>query len=328
MSFALALLLPVEAAADGMDAMVGAAIAGALIAIGGVSVVASLVVLVAAILYRRRPRPTSQLVARVLVTLDLVGHLGFALVLADFAIVLIPGAVLGLVAAWIDWRTEPPLDEQGQPRRIGVAAGGAALAIIALFGLVWAAAIGAERRHDELDRLAMIEAEAALAAPATSPEDRRAALEHVLANFGRCTLDGLDLSGFDLSGKMVDRCTFVGTNLSGADMTETYAIGVDFSQTDLRGATLHKARLERTNLAGRDLRGVDLRGAQLADVDLRGAKLDGAKLDGAYMANCRLDGASITAEQLASAELSYGTYGLSEAFMAEVQALREARAGD
>jgi uncharacterized protein YjbI with pentapeptide repeats len=112
----------------------------------------------------------------------------------------------------------------------------------------------------------------------------------------RCLLDGVDLSGCDLTGATLRdssfaRGRFVETKLSGADASDTRFSFADLSRADLTGATLRSVDFTRAVLAGATLNGADLRRATLFRADLRGADLTGAELAGTNLSGAQLGGA-------------------------------------
>jgi uncharacterized protein YjbI with pentapeptide repeats len=78
----------------------------------------------------------------------------------------------------------------------------------------------------------------------------------------------VDLSGVDLSQKILD-----GVRMSGARLVRVNLNNASLRRVDLRGADLTSANLHST-----DLTGADLRGANLERADLSGAKLRGTDL--------------------------------------------------
>jgi len=112
----------------------------------------------------------------------------------------------------------------------------------------------------------------------------------------RCLLDGVDLSGRDLTGATMRdtsfaRASMVGTKLTGVDASDARFSFADLSNADLTGATLRNVDLTRAVLAGATLKGVDLRRATLFRADLRGADLTGAELAGTNLSGAQLGGA-------------------------------------
>lgn len=146
------------------------------------------------------------------------------------------------------------------------------------------------------------------------------ATEEVLAS-DRVYLDGIDLSGLDLSDARLMRCDFrgasfdrsdlegvdfsgsnlLGASLRGATLTNAAMLGTDVGEANLIGANLHGVRLARGKLAqvkaafadfsGASLRNADLycanfRSANLREADLRGADLRETDLRGAMLEKC------------------------------------------
>jgi uncharacterized protein YjbI with pentapeptide repeats len=112
----------------------------------------------------------------------------------------------------------------------------------------------------------------------------------------RCLLDGIDLSGRDLTGATMRdtsfaRASMVGAKLIGVDASDARFSFADLSNADLTGATLRNVDLTRAVLAGAVLNGVDLRRATLFRADLRGADLTGAELAGTNLSGAQLGGA-------------------------------------
>lgn len=112
----------------------------------------------------------------------------------------------------------------------------------------------------------------------------------------RCLLDGIDLSGRDLTGATMRdtsfaRASMVGAKLIGVDASDARFSFADLSNADLTGATLRNVDLTRAVLAGAVLKGVDLRRATLFRADLRGADLTGAELAGTNFSGAQLGGA-------------------------------------
>ena len=112
----------------------------------------------------------------------------------------------------------------------------------------------------------------------------------------RCMLDGVDLSGRDLTGATLRdtsfaRARFVDATLNGVDASDARFSFADMTRADLTGATLRSTDLTRVVLAGANLKGVDLRRATLFRADLRGADLTGAELTGANLSGADFSGA-------------------------------------
>jgi hypothetical protein len=94
-------------------------------------------------------------------------------------------------------------------------------------------------------------------------------------------LFGLDLSGINLSGRILRHISLpaanlVAANLSGANLSKADLRGANLSKADLRDAKLRGANLSCANLSGADLRGADLRDGDLSLTAMRKADLNGA----------------------------------------------------
>ncbi len=309
----LAYLTPALAwarALDGMDGMVRAAIATAVIAIGGLSLAASLAALALVFLYRRRPGVGTQTLALVCLLLNLVGHGYGALVMDEYALVLIPGAGIIAVAGLLYWRTAPPTGDDGKPLH---GARWAALLVAAILGAGAMASRSAAVREEEHYAEQGRHFQETLALTHDPNADKSAREQAILRlqDSGSCNLDGLDLSGFALPALRLDQCSVLGTNLSGADLSGAQGSMANLSRTVLRGATLAGANLDYADLRGVDLRDVDLRNASVSATDLRDADLRGADLRGAELGHSDLSGATISADQLTSAKPLVGVKGLS-----------------
>lgn len=297
-------------ALDGMDGMVRAAIATAVVAIGGLSLAASLAALALVFVYRRRPSLGSQTLAVVCLLLNLVGHGYGAFVMDEYALVLIPGAGIIAVAGLLYGRTAPPTGDDGRPLH---GARWAALLVAAILGAGAMAKRSASTRAEEHDAELSRRFQETLALAHDPNADKSAREQAILRlqSSGSCNLDGLDLSGFVLPALQLDRCSVLDTNLSGADLTGAQAGMANLSRTSLRGATMAEAYLDYAHLRGVDLRDVDLRNASVSRTDLRDADLRGADLRGADLSRSDLGGATISAAQLTSAKSLYKIEGLS-----------------
>lgn len=115
----------------------------------------------------------------------------------------------------------------------------------------------------------------------------------------RCSFDGLDLSGVDLTGARLREGSFLRTDFSGAVLAKIEGhraklINADLQGADLSEAYLFLADLTKANLAGARLDGTDLRGAKLYRANLRGADLSRARLGDADLTQADLSGATWT----------------------------------
>ena len=93
---------------------------------------------------------------------------------------------------------------------------------------------------------------------------------------GRIHLDGVDLSGADLTGAHLSGADLTGAWLNGADFTGAYLDAADLTDALLYGANLSCARSARADLIGAHLSGADLGRANLTDADLTAADLSRA----------------------------------------------------
>ena len=116
-------------------------------------------------------------------------------------------------------------------------------------------------------------------------------------------LDGLDLSGLNLSnadmtGAHMKETNFAGATLYRVDMTGAYTFRSDFSRADFRLANLTDAYMGRANLtdasfAGALLSRTDFHRANMYSANLIGAYLAGADFEGANFAGASLTGLAI-----------------------------------
>ena len=98
-------------------------------------------------------------------------------------------------------------------------------------------------------------------------------------------LKDADLSGADLSDRILQAADLSGADLSGADLSGAYLFRADLSGAYLNGADLSSATLIWTNLSGADLSGADLLGANLDNVI--GADFTGAlNVPAKYLGDC------------------------------------------
>lgn len=110
--------------------------------------------------------------------------------------------------------------------------------------------------------------------------------------------EGLDLSGYDLSGANLIRLDLQGVVFGNVEPIK-YADHV----TSLKSANLERARLERANLQGANLGRVNLNFAHLYRADLSGATLWAASLEGADLGNATLTRADLYGAKLRDANL-------------------------
>ena len=111
-------------------------------------------------------------------------------------------------------------------------------------------------------------------------------------------LDGLDLSGLDLSRADLTGARMKETNLAGAtlyrtDLTGAYTLRSDFSRADFRLANLTDAYMYRA-----DMTDASLSGALLSRTDFHRANMYSANLFGAYLAGADMEGANLAGAYL------------------------------
>ena len=110
---------------------------------------------------------------------------------------------------------------------------------------------------------------------------------------GSASIQGANLSRYDLRKTWLTRANLSWSNLSGANL----------SGTDLRGAALIGADLHEADLSGADLSGADLSGANLIKAKLSGTKLIGADLSGSYLSGANLIKANLSGANLSGTNL-------------------------
>lgn len=94
---------------------------------------------------------------------------------------------------------------------------------------------------------------------------------------GECAVFvGADLSGADLSDRVLARADFREADLSGADLSWSNLAEARFDNADLRGADFEGSILVSARMSGADLDGANFRKANLLGVDLAQAKSEGA----------------------------------------------------
>jgi hypothetical protein len=108
----------------------------------------------------------------------------------------------------------------------------------------------------------------------------------------------VDLSGCDLSFKILTKADFSGANLSGANLQNTNLQGAN-----LERANLQDAKLTAADLSGADLTGADIEGANLLGAVLKGTVLVDADLQDANLKNADLSGADLTGADIEGANL-------------------------
>ncbi len=123
-------------------------------------------------------------------------------------------------------------------------------------------------------------------------------------------LNGVELSGAELSDAGSMFLKMNGANLRGADLSNASFYAVTMNGADLRGANLENADISNQEdwMRGADLRGANLSSAHLGFVfmegtDLRGANLSSAKMYCTYLNGADLRGAILVETNLSSAYL-------------------------
>lgn len=124
-------------------------------------------------------------------------------------------------------------------------------------------------------------------------------------------LEGVDLTGADLSQLKLRLVNFSKAKLAWSNFSEADLRNAQLSQADLGEATLRGANLSGVDLRNVLLDGADLRRANLSGADLTGATLDGADLRGAHLDGAILDSATllkalVTPEQVDEAKSAIG----------------------
>jgi len=105
-------------------------------------------------------------------------------------------------------------------------------------------------------------------------------------------VEGLNLSGADLTRADLSNANLFDTDLSGADL-----VGTNLTGSDLTGANLSGADLTRADLTGARLWHADLTGAKLVESNLSGVDFWQAKLPGARLWRADLTGAKALTKQ-------------------------------
>jgi len=128
----------------------------------------------------------------------------------------------------------------------------------------------------------------------------------------RCLLDGIDLSGENVSGGDLRDASFKRADLQGANLANVQGrrakfVSTALAGTDLSGASLIQADFTNADLSGANLKGANLRGARLFQASLRGADLTDAVLDGADLLHVDFSGARWTDGRTICAEGSNGS---------------------
>jgi uncharacterized protein YjbI with pentapeptide repeats len=117
-------------------------------------------------------------------------------------------------------------------------------------------------------------------------------------------LNGIDISGEELSGVYLPGRAFVAAKLDATNLNNSKLYWGDFRHASFVGARLQQADLSGSTLAFADLSGADLSKAILFDVDMTEARLHDADLEGVVIDGGRLKGTSLRGARLVGAQIS------------------------
>jgi uncharacterized protein YjbI with pentapeptide repeats len=129
----------------------------------------------------------------------------------------------------------------------------------------------------------------------------------------RAILNGVCLTGADLSFTILGGVRLDSADLSGADLSDADLIGANLACANLADVELSHAHLVEANLAGANLSDANLSGASLSDANLDSTQLSGAILYNARLNDSRLERAylreaiDLTLEQIESAWINEQT---------------------
>ena len=133
-------------------------------------------------------------------------------------------------------------------------------------------------------------------------------------DLSKSNLDGLNLSGYNLSHCNLENSSLIDTNLKSANLSHANCrkcrfIAANLTQAVLDGANLDSADFLTAIVIKISLKGLDLRKVNLDTFDLRGANLNKTNLSeknlkGFDLRGCSLIGANLTATNLEAANLS------------------------
>ena len=142
---------------------------------------------------------------------------------------------------------------------------------------------------------------------------------------GMAHLEGVNLSGSDLSnaalqGAQLGNADLRGANLGYTSLRQAQLSGANLADADLTYADLNRASLSSANLRGANLSNADLSMATMAITDLTDADLTYADLSEADLTGADLTGANLRAASLVGADLN-DAKGVSELQLAQVQFL-------
>jgi uncharacterized protein YjbI with pentapeptide repeats len=129
----------------------------------------------------------------------------------------------------------------------------------------------------------------------------------------RAILNGVCLTGADLSFTILGGVRLDSADLSGVDLSDADLIGANLVGANLADVELSHAHLVEANLAGANLSDANLSGASLSDANLDSTQLSGAILYNARLNDSRLERAylreaiDLTLEQIESAWINEQT---------------------
>ncbi|KPA12704.1 low-complexity protein [Candidatus Magnetomorum sp. HK-1] len=137
-------------------------------------------------------------------------------------------------------------------------------------------------------------------------------------NFSRANLRGLELSGVNLTGAILNKVNLSSANLSGANLRDVNLSNANLSYANISGANLRevnlsKAKLHQSYLCDTDLSDANLSGANLTEADLSESNLMYADLSCANLNNTDFCKANLLYANLSGADLS--CTNLSESFL-------------
>jgi uncharacterized protein YjbI with pentapeptide repeats len=119
----------------------------------------------------------------------------------------------------------------------------------------------------------------------------------------RAILNGVCLTGADLSFTILGKARLDSADLSGADLSDADLIGANLAGANLADAELSHAHLVEANLAGANLSDANLDSTQLSGAILYNARLNDSRLEMAYLR----EAIDLTLEQIESASIDEWT---------------------
>lgn len=117
----------------------------------------------------------------------------------------------------------------------------------------------------------------------------------------RCIMDGLNLTGIDVTQAAIRDSRFGRANLDGAVMR-----GANLTNSRFVAASLRQAILDDTDLTTADMTNADLTGASLKGAHLRRTRFFGAVLREADLTGARIEGADFLHTDLSGARWTDG----------------------